>query len=101
MLKKNKMDGNTKAITIDGNNFRNLNEFYAEIEKNLCTDFKMGRNLDAFNDVLRGGFGVFEYEENIDLTWKNSEKSRKDLGSMFETLIQIIKQNKNVNLTLE
>ena len=61
----------------------------------------MGRNLDAFNDVLRGGFEVFEYEENINMTWKNSEKSKKDLGSMFETLIEIIKQNKNVNLTLE
>jgi len=95
------MSENIKTIIIDGNNFGNLNEFYAQIEKNLCRNFKMGRNLDAFNDVLRGGFEVFEYEENINMTWKNSEKSKKDLGSMFETLIEIIKQNKNVNLTLE
>jgi hypothetical protein len=40
----------------------------------------MGRNLDAFNDVLRGGFGVYEYAEPVRLIWLHSNKSRKDLG---------------------
>jgi hypothetical protein len=42
--------------------------------------WKIGRNLDAFNDMLRGGFGVHEYEEPIQLIWLHSDKSRKDLG---------------------
>ena len=40
----------------------------------------MGRNLDAFNDVLRGGFGVHDYEEPIRLIWENSDNSRQKLG---------------------
>ena len=36
--------------------------------------------MDAFDDVLRGGFGVHEYDEPIRLIWLNSNKSREDLG---------------------
>ena len=43
-------------------------------------NWKIGRNLDAFNDVLRGGFGIHEYGEELDLIWSNSEKSKLDLG---------------------
>ena len=37
-----------------------------------------GRNLDAFNDILRGGFGT--PDEGFTLRWVNSEKSRAALG---------------------
>ncbi|MHC4060526.1 MAG: barstar family protein [Planctomycetota bacterium] len=94
------MNEDIKTIIIDGNNFRTMNQFYKEIERNLCRNFRMGRNLDALNDVLRGGFGVFEYEEDINLIWKNSRKSRRDLGLTFETIIEIAGENENVNLTL-
>ena len=72
----------TKEIEIDGNNFSTLMQFYDEIEKKLTNglDWKIGRNLDALNDVLRGGFGVYDYEEAIRLKWKNSDKSKLDLG---------------------
>ena len=40
----------------------------------------IGRNLDAFDDILSGGFGVHDYEEPVQLTWLNSNKSRHDLG---------------------
>ena len=71
-----------KEVIIDGNDFSNLSEFYDEVEKKLTKNlgWKIGRNLDAYNDVLRGGFGVYEYGEQIRLVWKNSIKSRKDLG---------------------
>lgn len=37
-----------------------------------------GGNLDAFNDVLRGGFG--SPEGGFVLRWKNSEASKHNLG---------------------
>lgn len=43
-------------------------------------DWKTGHNLDAFNDLLRGGFGVHDYEEPITIIWENSEKSKDELG---------------------
>jgi RNAse (barnase) inhibitor barstar len=71
-----------KKIIIDGNNFSSLGQFYDEVETKLTKglDWKIGRNLDAYNDVLRGGFGVHEEGEKIKITWKNSAKSKIDLG---------------------
>ncbi|WP_228377660.1 ribonuclease inhibitor [Chryseobacterium gallinarum] len=43
------------------------------------TDWKVG-TLDGFNDILYGGFGIFESHEEIEILWEESEKSRKDLG---------------------
>jgi Barstar (barnase inhibitor) len=37
-----------------------------------------GRNLDAFNDILRGRFGT--PEEGFILRWRNSRISRERLG---------------------
>lgn len=71
-----------KEIILEGNSFNTLTGFYDEVERKLTKDldWKIGRNLDAFNDVLRGGFGVFEYGEPIKLIWLNAGKSKEDLG---------------------
>ncbi len=69
-------------IVIDGNNFDDLEGFYCEIDRVLTKDltWKTGHNLDAFNDLLRGGFGVHEYGESLLISWKNCDKSRDCLG---------------------
>jgi RNAse (barnase) inhibitor barstar len=71
-----------KEIIIDGNNFDSLDKFYNEIENKMTKglDWKIGRNLDAYNDILRGGFGVHDYEEPIKIKWINSGQSKKNLG---------------------
>ncbi|MEZ3434875.1 MAG: barstar family protein [Lachnospiraceae bacterium] len=70
-----------KTFTIDGNNFSDLEGFYDEIDKILTKDleWKTGHNLDAYNDLLRGGFGVHD-EEPIVLKWLNYKKSKRELG---------------------
>jgi len=89
------------TIELNGNNFSNLAEFYDEVERKMTKglDWKIGRNLDAFNDVLSGGFGVNEVGENYQLTWTNALKSKSELQE-YETLIKIIKENANVELIL-
>jgi RNAse (barnase) inhibitor barstar len=71
-----------KTILLDGNEFSVLSSFYTAVEKALTKDlgWHIGRNLNAFNDVLRGGFGMHDYEQPIRLLWLHSDKSRKDLG---------------------
>ncbi len=46
-------------------------------------DWKLGNSLDAFNDLLYGGFGAIKSNEPVELIWKNMEFSRQALG--FET----------------
>jgi len=66
-----------KTFIIDGNNFSDLQSFYNEVVNVLTKDFadKFGRNMNAFDDILMGGFSKFEYQEAITLIWKNVEKS--------------------------
>lgn len=73
---------NKKQIILDGGRFSDMDTFYKEADNILTKDldWETGHNLDAFNDLLRGGFGVYEYEEPIDFIWQNSAKSKVDLG---------------------
>jgi RNAse (barnase) inhibitor barstar len=66
------------ALTIDGERFSTLDEFYEEVSRKLIPGAEWGRNLDAFNDILRGGFGT--PEEGFVLVWRRSALSRERLG---------------------
>jgi RNAse (barnase) inhibitor barstar len=67
-----------RTYEIDGARFSTLQEFYDEIGRVLIPDARWGRNLDAFNDILRGGFGT--PEGGFILRWLNSQVSRQRLG---------------------
>lgn len=69
-------------MTIDGTHFSTIDAFYDEMDRLLTRNlsWKTGHNLDAFHDLLRGGFGVHEVGEGIDFHWIHSNKSRQDLG---------------------
>lgn len=127
-----------KVVIIDGSRFNDIEGFYSEVDMVLTKDltWKTGNNLDAFNDLLRGGFGVYEYGEPITLIWKNANKSKHDQGYMatvayyeniptrshpsninkvkellenakqemgetlFDIIIQIIKENEDIELIM-
>jgi len=80
---------NKPVISIDGNNFNTLDEFYDEVSNRLIPNSRWGRNLDAFNDILWGGFG--NPDKGFVLVWKNSNLSRERLG-YSETILQLEKR---------
>ncbi|WP_110011079.1 ribonuclease inhibitor [Chryseobacterium sp. AG844] len=78
----NTSNNNTrKMIVIHGGHFSSLGGFYEEASNVLMkdTDWKVG-TLDGFDDILYGGFGVIEGKEEIEIIWKESEKSKEDFG---------------------
>ncbi len=104
--------------TIDGARFKTLSEFYDEVERVLIPGATWGRNLNAFNDILRGGFGT--PDEGFVLVWKHAETSRTSMNSpgwpsgaaeqtVFEALVEYIELHgpggeeaeDNVHLRLE
>ena len=88
-----------KVYEIDGNDFSNIDGFYDEITKKLITPGQFwGRNLDAFNDILTGGFGT--PDEGFEFVWINSEKSKKDLGDKFNTIVDIVRDHSVIKLKL-
>ena len=67
-----------KIYEIDGAAFETLDGFFNEVSRVLIPGSFWGRNLDAFNDILRGGFGT--PDEGFGLRWKNHALSRQKLG---------------------
>lgn len=96
-----------KTIIINGDNFFDSKGFYNEIDKVLTSelDWNTGHNLNALNDILKGGFGVHEYEEPIYLVWNNSAKSKIVLSELWENktlyqlIIGIINDNKHIDFS--
>jgi len=90
-----------KIIELNGNSFSNLSEFYNEIERKMTKglNWEIGRNLDAFNDILNGGFGVHKVDESYKLRWINSQRSELELNE-YDIIIKIITENKNIDLEL-
>lgn len=99
------LDANAeKWIFIDGRDIHTLNDFFVQIEQKLTskTDVRTGRNLNAFNDLLWGGFGVHEYGEALHIVWIYAEKSRQALGDeCFNEIISIIEKHESNNKYLE
>ena len=64
---------NKKMTVINGGHFSDLEGFYNEVSELFMNDedWKVG-TLDGFDDIL---YGV-----ESDITWKDSQKSKKDLG---------------------
>jgi RNAse (barnase) inhibitor barstar len=72
---------------IDGTRFSTLEEFFAEFSRVVIPGFNpVLSNLDAFNDVLRGGCGT--PDDGFTLRWKNHEISKERLGHV-ETVRQL------------
>lgn len=71
-----------KIIVIDGKEFSDLEGFFCLADRLLRAekDSVSGHNMDAFNDLLGGGFGVHEPGEPIIIKWINFGVSREALG---------------------
>jgi hypothetical protein len=65
-------------IEINGTRFDNLEGFWDEISARLIPGAKWGRNFDAFNDILRGGFGT--PHGGFRFRWVSFQRSREALG---------------------
>ncbi len=65
------------VLIVDGTRFSDLDGFAREFSR-LLSGYTWRGNLDALNDVLRGGFGTPEH--GWVLRWVGSETSRTALG---------------------
>ena len=65
------------VLAIDGSMFDGLEGFAREFTNLLC-HYTWHGNPDAFNDIMRGGFGT--PEGGFVLRWLNSAQSRHALG---------------------
>ncbi len=71
----------TQEFIIDGNNFDDFEGFMAEAQRIFTQNMEYPiRSMDSLNDILRGGFGRYDYGTKLVIKWINAGKSRLDLG---------------------
>lgn len=80
------VDTTHTRYTIEGSRFTTLEGFFAEIGRVLLPGVSWGQNLDAFDDILHGGFGT--PPEGFTLVWRDAARSRQVLG-YAETVRQL------------
>lgn len=77
------------VLVLDGDAFEDFPGFAREFST-LLKDREWRGNLNAFNDILRGGFGT--PDGGWTLRWLNSGRSRSALGStLFDEIVEIIR----------
>jgi RNAse (barnase) inhibitor barstar len=67
-----------REYVLDGSRIGSLEDFYDEVSRVLIPGASWGHSLDAFNDILTGGFGT--PEGGFTIRWSESEASRNALG---------------------
>ena len=74
-----------KEIIIDGSRIHDKTSFYEEINRKFMQNesWQLAESLDAFVDLLYGGFGAIREKEEIRLIWKCFEANRQSLGTEF------------------
>ncbi|RYF64628.1 MAG: ribonuclease inhibitor [Cytophagaceae bacterium] len=71
-----------KQIEIEGSSINDIASFYEEINRVFMAgeSWRIGQSLDAFNDLLYGGYGALQGAQSVELLWHNMDHSRKALG---------------------
>ncbi|BAL85797.1 hypothetical protein AMIS_5770 [Actinoplanes missouriensis 431] len=69
----------TEIYVLDGRRINSLDDFYAVVGETMGCGGYFGRNLDAFADCLRGGFGTPD-DGDFRVVWRHHERSREALG---------------------
>ena len=89
-----------KLLILNGHNILTIEKFYDEFQKVLCPNFKyFGRNWNAVNDVLRGGFGVYEIGEEVIIQIKYKNYIIKHLGeNVLNKFEKIVRKHETIEL---
>ena len=85
-MRNSRSDPPEAVFEVDATRFSTLEEFYAEVSRVLIPGSDWGHNLDAFNDILRGGFGT--PDGGFTLRWRDHALSVERLG-YAETVRQL------------
>ena len=90
-------DDHRYEYVIDGNQINTVADFYRVFAEAMTEDldFEPGHTLDAFADLLRGGFGKHGVGEKISIIWNGFTESRVGLGDAYLLRVLEIMLDKN------
>jgi len=70
------------TFTIRGAAVRSIPSFYDELNRLFMAgeDWKLGPSLDALDDLLYGGIGALQGDDEVRVVWSDHASSREALG---------------------
>ena len=93
------LPGGVPILDLDGETMHDLDDVYEQVSARVVPGAAWGRNLDAFNDILRGGFGT--PEGPWVLRWHGSATARARLGDTFDVLVDIVRDHAAAGVHLD
>ena len=83
-----KREKTTYRIYLEGKKITDIDSFYKQINKQLMLeeDWEIAASLDAFDDLLYGGFSKWKDYDQLEIVWEDIEISRQHLD--FDTTIK-------------
>ena len=83
-----KPEKTTCRIYLKGKKITDIGSFYKHINKQLMQeeDWKIAASLDAFDDLLYGGFSKWKDYDQLEIVWEDIEISQQHLG--FDTTMK-------------
>lgn len=92
-----------KWVLLDGRDIHTMQQFFEQVQKQMVqNDYHVGYDLNSFNDILWGGYGVHEYQEPLHIVWIFAKESREYLGEEnFNMIIGIVNNHESANKYLE
>jgi RNAse (barnase) inhibitor barstar len=88
-----------KEFILNGTRINTIKRFYEEIENELLLDSNAIDNwsLDAFDDILQGGYGLYDLQEEIIIKWVNFRSSEKKMNpEILESIVKIFQSHENI-----
>lgn len=88
---------------LNGSKIKSINTFGTELRNTFFFDSGLNlKSLDVLDDVLHGGYGVLNCEEEIIVVWQNYKKSEKALSKdLLETILNMFRKNPYIELILD
>ncbi|MBN1330946.1 MAG: barstar family protein [Candidatus Heimdallarchaeota archaeon] len=92
-----------RIFTLNCQDISSIDEFHDEVNNVLCPEINWyGRNWDAFNDILRGGLGSFDSDEEIIIIFKGRKNVVEKLNEGFlQMFIEIVEDFDTIELIIE
>ena len=89
------MSANDNQALIIEDGIISMDDFYNEMTRLLKLEDWFGRNLDAFNGVLRGGCGQID-PKGRKFVWKGSAAAKNSIGEeKFDIIMEIFHDDNN------
>ncbi|MEL7425338.1 MAG: barstar family protein [Bacteroidota bacterium] len=93
-----------REFIIEGSRITTAKSFFKEIERELLVDSSGIRrwSLDVFDDILLGGYGLYNLNEEFRLVWRNYKRSQARLNDeLLDSIVEILNSHEHIELVLD